>query len=179
MKTLYAFLIVGLLSLPTGAWAIGTLTPAAGDASFMVSERAIDSNAAVMVNGNTVFTVSGGPILIVDLYSICITANGAVASTMQWQSAPTVGSAATFSGASGSLINATAGTTVRIQPTILTTAMTVVTDANGGVQVPIASTGGIIVNAGTIKLVIAVGSTTGTWKHYLRYKPLSPSSTVN
>jgi len=34
-------------------------------------------------------------------------------------------------------------------------------------------------DGGTIKLVIAVGSTTGTWKHYLRYKPLSPSSTVN
>jgi len=175
MKTL--FLLVFLL-MPSWAWAVGVLTPNAGDATFMASERASESPAAVMVNGNTVFTVSGGPILIVDLYSICITANGAVASTMQWQSAPTVGSAATFSGASGSLINATAGTTVRIQPTILTTAMTVVTDANGGVQVPIASTGGIIVNAGTIKLVIAVGSTTGTWKHYLRYKPLSPSSTV-
>lgn len=178
MKTL---LLIGILLLsPALAWA-GSSIPGmmAGDATFVVSERAVESVAAVMVNADLVFTIAGGPILIVDLYSICITANGAVASTMQWQSVPTVGSAATFSGASGSLLSVAAGTTVRLQPTILTTAMIAVTAAAGGLQVPIASTGGIIVNAGTVKLVIGVGSTTGTWKHYLRYKPLSPSSTVN
>ncbi len=171
-------ILLALLFLPVSAHAVGVLTPNAGDASFMVAERASESPAAGMVNGDTVFTVSGGPILIVDLYSLCITANGAVASTMQWQSVPTVGSAATFSGASGSLISAAAGGSVRLQPTILTTAMTYVAAASGGMQVPIAQTGGIIVNAGTIKLVIGVGSATGTWKHYLRYKPLSPASTV-
>lgn len=141
--------------------------------------KVIVTPAAVMVNADTVFTVSGGPIIIEDLFSICVAANGATASTMQWQSAPTVGSAATFSGASASLANATAGTTVRLAPTALTTALTVVAAASGGLSLGTNVANKIIVKDGTIKLVIGVGSTTGTWKHCLRWKPLDPSCAVN
>jgi hypothetical protein len=31
----------------------------------------------------------------------------------------------------------------------------------------------MIVPAGIIEMTIAVGSTTGTWRHYLRYRPMA------
>jgi hypothetical protein len=179
MKALLTFVLAGLLGLPASAWAVGVLTPVAGDAAFMVSERAIESNAAVMVNGDTVFTIAGGPIQILELLSVCVSANGATASTMQWQSVPTVGTATTITGATATLANATAGTSVLIQPTALSTAPVIVTAANGGLHLGLVAQNHIIVKDGALKLVIGVGSTTGTWRHYLRYKPLSPASTVN
>jgi hypothetical protein len=149
-------------------------------ALFRQGEKAVASaSAAVMVNGNTIFTIAGGPIQIVDLMSVCVTPNDATASTVQYQSAPTVGSAATISGASATLANATAGTTVRLLPTALSTAPTVVAASSGGVQLGSTSANAIDVQAGTLKLVIGVGSTTGTWKHYLRYRPLAPGVTVS
>lgn len=144
-----------------------------------LGEKAVASSAAaVMVNGNTVFTIAGGPIIIFDLLSECITANDGTASTMQWQSAPTVGSAATISGASASLASATAGSTVRLAPTALSTAPTLVAASAGGVQLGTNVANLITVMAGTLKLVIATGSTTGTWRHYLRYQPLRDGVTV-
>ena len=142
-------------------------------------ERTVESATAVMVNGNTVFTITGGPIQIVDLVSVCVTANDATASTMQWQSTPTIGTATTFSGASATLASATAGTNVRLAPTALATAPVIVAAAAGGVQLGTNVANFIDVKEGTIKLVIGVGSTTGTWKHYLRYKPLSTLTMVN
>ena len=177
MTIIYS-LILSLLLLPSVSHAVGLLTPAGGDATYSVSEKAIESIVKTMVNGDIVFTVLGGPIQIVGLHSECITANDATASLMQWQSAPTIGTAATISGASLALTSATAGTTVHLDAATLATALPIVTAANGGVYDLTASGNQIVVKAGTIKLVITVGSTTGTWKHYLRYKPLSPSSTV-
>lgn len=144
-----------------------------------VGEKAVASATAVMVNGDIVFTIANGPIIIIDLLSECITANNGTASTMQWQSAPTVGSAATISGASASLASATAGSTVRLAPTALSTAPTLVAAASGGVQLGTNVANLITVQPGTLKLVIATGSTTGTWKHYLRYQPLATGVTVS
>jgi hypothetical protein len=179
MKHLYTLLILGFLVLPAQAWAVGVPTPAAGDSSFLVSERAAESLTAVMVNANTVFTITGGPIQILELLSVCVTANDATASTLQWQSNPTVGTATTITGATATLASATAGTTVLIQPTALSTAPVIVTAAGGGLHLGLVAQNHIIVKEGTLKIVIAIGSTTGTWKHYLRYRPLSPGATVN
>jgi len=138
-------------------------------------EKCVATSAAVMVSGATKFTITGGPIEITSLVSICVTANDATASTLQWSADGTDGSATTFSGASASLANAAAGASVVLQGTTLATAPTV--NANG---VALNASGGvsIIVPAGIITHTIAVGSTTGTWKHYLRYKPLGPGITV-
>lgn len=144
-----------------------------------VMEKAVASATAVMVNGDTVFTIANGPIIIVDLLSECITANNGTASTMQWQSVPTVGSAATISGASASLASVAAGATVRLAPTALSTAPVVALAAAGGVQLGTNVANRITVMPGTLKLVIGTGSTTGTWKHYLRYQPLSTNVTVS
>ena len=145
---------------------------------YAAAEKSFGTVPAVMTNGQVVFTVVGGPIAIVDLLSECISANDATASTMQWQSAPTVGSAATISGASATLASATAGTTVRLAPTALTTAPVIATAANGGVQLGTNVANEIVVKAGTINLVIGVGSTTGTWKHHIRYRPMNPDAQI-
>ena len=178
MKRLLALLFILALLLPSVAWATGALTGAATDGSFSVAERASETPAAVMVNGTIIFTISGGPIQILELLSVCITANDATASTMQWQSVPTVGTATTITGATATLASATAGSSVLIQPTALSTAPVIVTAANGGLHLGLVAQNHIIVKDGTLKTVIGVGSTTGTWKHYLRYKPVSPNSTV-
>ena len=137
-------------------------------------EKCIWKPAAVLVNGTTVWTVSGGPIQIVSIGCVCVTANGATASTLQYSADGTDGAAVTITGASASLANATAGTVVVSVPGTLATAPAVY--ANG---VGIAGTVGIIVPAGIITTTVGVGSTTGTWKQFIRYIPLTPDSCIN
>jgi len=139
------------------------------------ADGAATTSTAAMVNGNTLFTIANGPIEIISLLSICQTPNDATASTLQYQSASTLGALTqTISGASATLASAVAGSSVVWQGTALATAPVV--NANGaGI---IATNGGIFVPAGTIKVVIGVGSTTGTWKHYIRYRPFGANVTV-
>ena len=143
------------------------------------SGGAAETSPAVMVNGDVIFTISGGPILIWSLMSECVTANNATASTLQYQSVPTVGSAATISGASASLASVAAGAVVLLTPTALTTAPTIALAAAGGVHLGLVAQNKILVNPGTIKLVIGVGSTTGTWRHRIAYVPLGTSVVVS
>lgn len=131
--------------------------------------------AAVMVTGTTIFTVAGGPILITELLSLCITANDATASTLQWSADGTVGAATTFTGATASLASAIAGTMAVCNFTATTTAPDLIT---AGVGLASVKTRGIIVPAGIITTTIGVGSTTGTWKHFMRYSPLGLAITV-
>lgn len=131
-----------------------------------------------MVNGDVIFTIAGGPIYILTLQSVCITVNDTTASTLQYQSVPTVGTAATISGASTTLAAAAtgAGAVVSLNGAALSTAPEVIAATAGGVSMAGA---GVIVQAGTIKIVIGVGSTTGTWKHYISYFPMAPGVTVS
>lgn len=136
--------------------------------------------AAVMVNATSTFTIAGGPIQVISLISECVTVDDTTASTLQWQHNPTVGSAKTISAASGSLAAAGtgAGATVTLNQTSLATAPDIVTAANGGVAIGANVANQMILTAGVVKMVIGVGSTTGTWKHYLRYRPMGTNVTV-
>lgn len=146
---------------------------------FAVNQGSAQSaTTAVMVNGNTIFTVGGGPIQILALQSVCVTANDATASTLQYQSVPTVGTAAAISGASASLASLVAGDTVNLNQTSLATAPDVVLASAGAVVIGPNVANRMVIQPGTIKLVIGVGSTTGTWKHYIAYVPLAPGVTV-
>jgi hypothetical protein len=141
----------------------------------MSLDNSVTSATKVMVNGDTLFTVTGGPIEILELMSICQTANDTTASTLQYQSAGTLGTTTqTISGASASLASATAGTTVIMQGNTLAAAPLV----NANAANITALNGSIVVPEGTVKAVIGVGSTTGTWKHYIRYRPLANGVTV-
>lgn len=144
------------------------------DSAISVAEQDTSSQTAVVVtNGLVIFNVLGD-IKILDLEGECITPNGATASTFQFQANPTVGAAGTFSGASASLANAIAGTTVELDGTALSTAPNVYTNGVGLGQ----TSRGIAVPAGTISMVVGVGSTTGTWKFYIRYRPMEPGAIV-
>lgn len=130
-------------------------------------EKTVMTTAAVMVNGTDIFTVSGGPIQIIQIGALCITANDGTASTLQYRADGTNGSATTITGASASLASAAAGTIAVAVAGTLATAPAVY--ANG---VGILGTVDIIVPAGIIEIVVGVGSTTGTWRHFIRYRPL-------
>ncbi len=140
-----------------------------------MQEKSVSGSTAVMVNADTIFTIAGGPIEILSLVSVCITLNDGTASTLQYSADPTVGAATTFSGASASLANAAAGSGAVLNMTALDTAVDLIDPLVGLTAV---HTRGVIVNAGIITVVIGIGSTTGTWKHYLRYRPLSTGVTV-
>ena len=144
------------------------------DGSLLLDgDQSIFTAAAVMVDGTDIFTVSGGPILIYQLGAVCVTANNATASTLQYRADGTDGAATTITGASATLASAAAGTIVAAVPGTLATAPAIYTAGVG-----IAGTVPIIVPAGIIEIVIGVGSTTGTWRHFLRYAPLVPGASV-
>lgn len=130
---------------------------------------------AVMVTATTIFTVAGGPIHIEELISLCLAANDGTASTLQWSADGTVGAATVFTAASASLASFAAGGMVVCNFTALNTAPDLIT---AGVGLASVKTRGIIVPAGIITTTIAVGSTTGTWQHFIRYKPMGSGVTV-
>ncbi|MCK1585485.1 hypothetical protein IVB03_39515 [Bradyrhizobium sp. 168] len=145
-------------------------------ASMRTLDRSVNTTAAkVMVNGDSVFTILGGPIYILQLLSVCTTANDTTASTLQWSADGTDGAATTFTGASATLASAAAGAIVAANMTALTTAPDILTT---GVGLGGVTTRGIIVPAGIITQVIGVGSTTGKWLHYMWYKPMGLGATV-
>ena len=136
-------------------------------------EKMIERAASTMVTGQDIFTITGGPIEILALGAVCITANDGTASTLQYRADGTDGSATTITGASASLASVAAGTIVAAVPGTLATAPSVYAAGVG-----INGTVGIIVPAGILEIVIGTGSTTGTWKHFLRYRPLFASVQV-
>lgn len=152
-------------------------TPAAAQFSpytdtYEMAEKSIYTpTAAVLVNGTDVFNIDGGPIMILDLISVCVTANDATASTLQWRADGVDGSAAGFTAASASLANAAAGTIVSVLFTTTSTAPAVY--ANGvGISRAATTATNMVVPAGIIDMTIGTGSTTGTWRHYMRYRPM-------
>jgi hypothetical protein len=141
------------------------------------SEKAVQTAAALLVTGATKFTIAGGPILITQLLSICQVGADATAATLQWSADGTQGSAATFTGASASRANQAAGDMIICNFTALTTAPDLV--ANGVGLGPVIARTGIIVPAGIITTTVGSGpTTTATYTHHLRYRPLSRGVTV-
>jgi len=126
-----------------------------------------------MVNADIIFTAFGD-VQILDLCSECITANNATASTIQYQIVPTVGTATTISGTSATLASAPAGAVVSLVGDALATAPVIASTGVGLSQ----TSRGIWFPEGTLKIVIGAGSTTGTWKHYIRYAPKEKGSYV-
>lgn len=129
------------------------------------TEYSVEKDASVLTNGMTLFTITGGPIVVRQLILTCVTANDATASTVQFQ-AVTSQASTTFSGASASLASAAAGTMIVFSPGNLATAPVVTTaSAVAG------ASNAIVVEEGEIRLVVGVGSTTGTWKAVMTYLP--------
>lgn len=138
------------------------------------------TGSAILATGTTVFTVAGGPIRITDLVSYCTTGGDAAASTLRWSADGTVGAATTFTGASSSLTNSIAGAMVISDFTTLATAPVITQTAGVGLAGPTTSTGGgVYVPAGIITMTIGgADTTTGLWRHFIRWVPLAPGVTV-
>jgi len=134
------------------------------------------TGAAILANGTTLFTVAGGPIKILDLFCYCIVGGDAAASTLQYSADGTVGAATTFTGASASRANQAAGDMIICNLTALSTAPDLVA---AGVGLGPVLARGVIVPAGIITTTVGSGpTTTGTYKHYLRYRPLGTGVSV-
>jgi hypothetical protein len=139
------------------------------------------TGAATLVTGTTVFTITGGPIRITDLCSLCVTANDATASTLRWSADGDAAgqTATTITGISGALTSFAAGGFVYCDFTTLATAPVITATTGVYLFGPTAATGGgVVVPAGIITTTVATGPTTGTWKHYLRWLPLADSVSV-
>ena len=139
------------------------------------SDNLVTTSNKVMVTGDAIFHVSAD-ILIYALVSECYSANNSVASTLQW-AANNLGTTTiqTLSNASSSLANVGVGVSLMLNLGAVTNAP-VVTNASGAGSLP---WGTIRVAGGSdITTIIGVGSTTGTWKHYLRYVPLEQGAVV-
>ena len=140
------------------------------------TDHTAKTGAKVMVTGDTIFTVTGS-IQIVSLVSECVTANNATASTLKFTYVTAAASPQTvdLSAASTTLANVASGYSV------ILTATSALGESPGqnlsGVLLNTSSRG-VRVPAGAVKIVIAVGSTTGTWRHYLRWEPLETYTTV-
>ena len=147
--------------------------------SGLIAVGSAQTAAGTMVNGATIFTITGGPIQILNLISTCITANDATASLVTYSSTPTYGSAKTISGATATLASATIGTTFLLTPTALSTAPTIITGGNGGVQLGLVAQNHITVLEGLITITVSGGSTTGTWRHSIVYLPMASGVTVS
>lgn len=132
-------------------------------------------DAAVITNGQVLFTISGGPIMFKQILGICETGNDATASTVLFVHTPTVGAATNMCAASASLANAAAGASVAFGASAVANTPNV--SANGYQNVSDANAG--LVTEGTISVTVGVGPTTGTWKWILVYEPLTAQSRVS
>ena len=137
--------------------------------SNITTDHVAQTTAAVMSNGLTIFNVFGN-VQITSLVSECVTANDATASTLQYAFTSDNTTATTFSGASTTLASKTAGNVVALSASTLADVPALSANA-AGVVLNTASRG-VRFPSGAIKLTVGVGTTTGTWRHYLRYEPL-------
>lgn len=140
------------------------------------AERSVVSSTAILATGTTIFTIAGGPIKLLELISYCITSCDTTAATLQWSADGTVGAATTFTGASASLASFAAGGVIYCNFATLATAPVIT--GTTGVALSSVVTTGILVPAGIITTTIGSGPTTGTFAHYLRFKPMAPGITV-
>lgn len=160
-----------LLLLSFNVFAVDTLN----NLDVSDSDHAVKTSAKVMVNGDIIFTTTGD-VLIYAMLSECYTANDATASTIQYIGLNnTTAVSSNISGVSPSLANAPKGaSTLAIlgaitNAPVLSTASGIGAFPWGAIRVP---------GNTSIKTTIGVGSTTGTWKHYIRYEPLEAGATV-
>lgn len=141
-----------------------------------VTDHIVNTTPAVMTNGLVIFNIVGD-IQILSLVSECYTDNGATASTLRYNITASNGTSATISAASSSLANLTAGYAVALAAASGLAEAPQISSNNSGVVLNTASRG-VRIPSGTINLTIGVGSTTGTWAHYLKYEPLQNGAYV-
>src|SRR6267154_1672064 len=134
----------------------------------------------------TLFTVTGGAILVTSLFGLVTVATPATANTLALGTAPTVGTAATAVIATAeSTASLQAGTWIGIQaasvvagtPDVYTLGKLAVSGASGAGNVMF-ETADFTVSAGTITWTTTGTAATGTIAWYLSYVPLDTGASV-
>jgi hypothetical protein len=139
------------------------------------TDHVTKTGAKVMVNGDVMFTTTGD-VLIYAMASECYTANDTTATLIQYNvTNNNTATSQTISAATTTLASKTVGTSILLQlgsvanAPVITTASGVGAFPWGAIRVP---------GGSTINLIVSVGSTTGTWKHYIRYEPMEVGAMV-
>ena len=122
----------------------------------------------------TVFTITGGRIIIASLTAVVTTVIGGTTPAAKYVATPTIGAANDMC-ATGTITAAAVGCMV-VLPIAVATALTVQTTAVGSLGGQVY--GGQIVNAGTIGFNVSAVDATGAYQHTLVYIPLDPAASV-
>lgn len=123
----------------------------------------------------TVFTVSGGPVIINYLAAEVTTALGAVVTTLKFTSTDTASSTAVDICAAAAVTSAAVGTFLTVAMTALSTALQV--NAGGTSLATQGQDNGIVIPAGVVAATTSA-SDTGNIRYRIKYTPLAPNSTV-
>lgn len=138
---------------------------------------AVSSSIQILVDNRIIFNVISGSIEIITLYAECQSLNNSNTAQARWRSNPSVGDEVVISGFTTLLSNFAAKTSFVLDPVTLTT-VPIMNLAPTGVSLGGEKTG-VIVPVGSIQINMSGGlGTSGTWKHFMSYRPLSENSVV-
>jgi hypothetical protein len=144
-----------------------------------VQEMAISKTVTTLMSGNNnLFVVAGGPIKILEITAYVTTEIEGKSCLINYNIDPTAPATDTVFGTDGTAleINADAVGTLYTWDGVVANDLTATTN---GVALGLAAFSGLIVPAGSIELAAVVAtSATGAITVYMRYIPLSTSSTV-
>jgi hypothetical protein len=137
------------------------------------AEKTVATTSATMLAAtDTIFTIAGGPIQVIEILGIFNTVNTGAASTFAGQINATAGGVTALSIASASTSGAAAGTAL-VLPAAAGSAITAVAGGAHAQLLP-----AWIAPVGTIQMVVGGAGTVGQVQWFLRYKPLAPGVTV-
>ena len=123
---------------------------------------------------NTLFTVTGGPILIKDIIAVCTASGASTNSQFSLQIAATTGGTTPISNNCANATTINAGTIYSLPATLTANLLT---NANG-VHIATPPVGGIVCPVGSVQTV-TVANMTGTYYFSMRYQPLAANSLVS
>ncbi len=177
-----ALIGAGATTFPSAAVPANSVTLAAVlREMYNQMERAITTTTAqVLTSGTaTAFTVSGGPIEILNLGALCVTTNNTNAAQLQWAFDGTNGSSTTITGASTTLASLVAGDMVIADLTLLSTTPIIITTGTSAMLGPTVTERKVYTNGpGILTIITSAASSTGTWNQFMRYRPLTSGVTV-
>jgi hypothetical protein len=138
------------------------------------SDHIATTNTGIISDGLIIFDVHGD-CQILSLCSECYVANDGTGTRVKYTMQSALDGTTDITGASATLANATVGTTVICDNTTLSSAPNV---AVSGISLNMDSRG-IRVPRGYLKLTVTGGSSTGLWRHYIRYEPLEVNAYIS
>jgi hypothetical protein len=124
----------------------------------------------------TVFTISGGRIMVAYLYSVVTTVIAGTTPAAKWVATPTTGTA-NDACATGTITSAEVGSHF-ILPLLKATALIVSTATSGSGNSPGVGVNGMIIAPGTLGFNVSAADATGACTHSLYYIPLDDATRV-